>query len=195
MPKKDTFGCCRPELRATLETCEPKLDASMKPAIVVAGIKDVQVDGNSVVNHQNRVANIPLGKGLEFRNGVLCATNGGDAAQLVEIRSLSGEFTLDEITAILNQARIAFGATVYYLSQRNGDQLLYQSFDEFAQYDHINIHITLRTYEVLRHEPSIYDNHLADSTIHITDEERQFWNDKVSCSSPEGTDLIVFTTD
>lgn len=190
MPDKINMSDCCRQLRATLDTCSPTLEASLKPTVIIAGVKDVQVDGNSVVNTQNRIANIPLGEGLEFKDGKLCRTD-----QLVEIQSLSGEFTPDEMTAILNQARIAFGKTVYYLSQRNGDQLLYQSVDKFAEYDHININITLRTYTVYRREPNIYDNHIADNTIHITDEERQFWNNKVSCSNPEGTDLMIFTTD
>lgn len=41
-----------------------------------------------------------------------------------------------------------------------------------------------------------YDQHVADTSIHVTDEEKLFWNDKMRCymstSNPEN---LIFTTD
>lgn len=42
----------------------------------------------------------------------------------------------------------------------------------------------------------IYDNHINDKTIHITGEEREFWNNKVSCFISEVQDEnVTFTID
>lgn len=40
-----------------------------------------------------------------------------------------------------------------------------------------------------------YYNHINDETIHITDEEREFWNNKVRCyKSLEEEENLIFTT-
>lgn len=41
----------------------------------------------------------------------------------------------------------------------------------------------------------LYMNHINNTTIHITDEERTFWNNKVRCYlSDSNSEQIVFTT-
>lgn len=190
-----TLSFRRPELVVSLVTKGPTLDVALDPHVLVAGVKDVRIDDQSVVDHKDRIARINLGDGLEFNNQELNVVGG--AVQFIEVDSLSGEFTIEQMAALMRnkQHRIVFGSTVYYLAQRNGDRMRYQSLMPLAEYDHIDIHTTTRSYVIQRRDPTIYDEHIANTAIHITEEERQFWNNKVSCSNPDGTDLIVFTTD
>ena len=40
------------------------------------------------------------------------------------------------------------------------------------------------------------ENHIADSDVHVTLEEKEKWNNKVTCIEPEeGDDLLIFTKD
>lgn len=190
-----TLSFRMPELAVSLVSKGPHLDAAIDPHVLVAGVKDVRVDDQSVVDRRTRIANIPLGDGLEFQNNELNVVGG--AVQFIEINSLSGEFTPAQIAALIRnkQHRIMFGSTIYYSAIRNGDRMRYQSLTPVQEFDHIDVYIPTRTYTVQRRDPTIYDDHIANRIIHITEEERQFWNDKVSCSNPDGTDIIVFTTD
>lgn len=42
---------------------------------------------------------------------------------------------------------------------------------------------------------SVMQDHIRNTIVHITQEEREFWNDKVRCYAIDNEELVVFTTD
>ena len=63
-----TLSYRMPELTVSLVSKGPNLDAAIDPHVLVAGVKDVRIDDQSVVDRPTRIANIELGDGLEFKN-------------------------------------------------------------------------------------------------------------------------------
>lgn len=77
------------------------------------------------------------------------------------------------------------------LSERN-TLYVYSDYKQVDGYDVPNI--KLGTGALLSTLPFAFADvtHEADSTIHITQDERDLWNSKVSCSVNETTETIVF---
>ena len=72
--------------------------------------------------------------------------------------------------------RILRGDKIYYLSIKEGNTRKYFSTSA-EDYDEIDVNITTGRYEV---KNTRVVDHINNITIHITQDEREFWNNKLN---------------
>jgi hypothetical protein len=98
----------------------------------------------------------------------------------------------------LVKSRVVYGTTEYWDEQEQfvaQENVIYVYTDGFVQNHNIVRFKVGDGHSYLKNLPytdMAYYDHVSDPIIHITQEEREFWNNKVSCDI-EG-ETIVFTT-
>lgn len=106
--------------------------------------------------------------------------NKQDKIEFVEIpvENMTGQISSQELSVLTSNRinRLLRGNRIYYLSIREGDIRKYFSTIE-EDYDEIDIDITNGIYQV---KNTRVIDHINDTTIHITQEDRDYWNNKLN---------------
>lgn len=166
-------------LTAPLSTKRPKLEASFTEGASLGGVRDVRVNGESVV--ERKVANIELGDGLE-KNGNTVSIIPESYLQFVTINALAGQLTEVELQTLQNNRtnRIVYNNVFYQLTQIINGQRIYFTANPSSELNEIHVDMETGQYQVINIAPVHLAEHIADTVSHITDAERQYWNDKVT---------------
>lgn len=111
--------------------------------------------------------------------------------QFVYVDSLSGTLDSDTLSLLLMNKvnRLVYANTVYYLSIIDSDYRKFFSRVQSSVYNEIDVNIKTGVYTIISKEDPLLHDHIADTDIHVTAEEKASWNNKVTASvSPiEGT--------
>lgn len=113
------------------------------------------------------------------------------------INSLEGDLTEEELLRIKdnNLNRIVYNNIVYYYAQSIGDTKKYFSIVEQVggntNYNEVDVDIRTGHYTVTTAINQYLTNHINDTVVHITQAEREFWNNKVTTADPTGEELIL----
>lgn len=108
-----------------------------------------------------------------------------DEIQFIYITSLEGALDSESLNLLISNKvnRLVLSDVIYYLSVVNGTTRKYFSRVPSSVYNEIDIDINTGEYEAISKMDPAIKNHIEDETIHITEEERLFWNNKVSASA------------
>lgn len=172
--------------------CSPiKLEASLSTGIPVGGVKDVQINGQTVV--QEHIANILLGDGLEFVNHRLNVKGGAPQNIVVVVDAQgSGQLTSDELELLLRnpQNGLVYRGAIYYpaTDDPNSTTIKYNAIDASVEENQLVVDKESGEYQLLTIADPRLQEHIDDNVRHITAAERQSWNSKMSVdlvSDPE----------
>lgn len=195
-----TLSFRMPELAVSLVSKGPNLDAAIDPHVLVAGVKDVRVDDQSVVDRQTRIANVPLGDGLEFKNKKLNVKGG--AVKFVNVEpgaGTTGTMTPEDLANLTANpmSRVVYQSIIYYpATNATTGNKTYISAKTNLEYNQIVVNLETGAYALGTDLPPALVEHISDSVRHITATEREYWNNKVAVTVEpdheiEGENYIV----
>lgn len=114
-----------------------------------------------------------------------------------KVLTLAIQSLADELNEV--KSRVVYGTTAYWDEQETliaQENVFYVYTDGFPSEIHNIVRVKVGDgHSYLKNLPftdMVYYDHISDPIIHITQEEREFWNNKVSCNI-EGEN-IQFTT-
>ena len=122
--------------------------------------------------------------------------NKQDKIEFVEINpeTITGQLSSTKLNLLTTNMvnRILRGDKIYYLSIKEDNTRKYFSTSA-EDYDEIDIDITTGKYQVKN--TRIID-HINNTTIHITQDEREFWNKKLNClEQVESNETLILNRD
>ena len=113
-----------------------------------------------------------------------------DRIEFIRINSLLGVLDREMLNLLIkNQVnRIVFGNTIYYLSIVEGTTIRkYFSKIQTSEFNEVAVNIETGEYEVKSKMDPVIKAHIENREIHITEEERLFWNNKVTATAQENS--------
>ena len=174
-----TLNTKGPQLEANLDTKGPKLNAGFEAVGGIDNVRDVRINNESTVIH--KIAQIETGEGLQYDNHVLKA----DPAILprwVSINGMSGTLSETELEWLKTSkvAMLQFGPAVYKLAVIQGKIYKYCTTSPAAIYNEIQVDTDTGNYSVTQQIPYALQQHINNMEVHITQQERENWNNKVT---------------
>ena len=76
--------------------------------------------------------------------------------------------------------RLVYNNIIYYLAIQAGNVRKYFSRNELTKSNELDINMTTGDYVIFASIDLVLDEHIKDTVRHITQSERNFWNNKVS---------------
>lgn len=119
-----------------------------------------------------------------------------DTVEFIFIPNLSGVLEESKLNLLIdNQVnRLVFGNRVYYLSLRSGSIRKYFSTNQSSSFNEIDIDLSTGEYQVISTMDVIIAEHLANSSAHVSDQDRTFWNNKVTAAiDSENVENLILT--
>lgn len=190
-----TLGTQRTDLFASFDSRGPTLDSDFGAVVIVAGVKDVRIDDQSVVDRSTRIANVPLGDGLEFVNNELNVKGG--RPQRVEVSvgpNGRGTLTPEELELLLRneQSALMYNSVLYYPATADNGLLVYNAVKTDVPNNQIIVDTISGDFTLANHIAPAVQTHIEDNVRHITAQERSTWNDKVSVTvAPDPDSRVV----
>lgn len=97
--------------------------------------------------------------------------------------SLIGVLPPEDLLALQSYVnKIIVGNAVYRLSVVEGNIRHYFTSNELTEFNEITVNMETGEYEIVNKMNPIIQQHIEDTVIHITEEERLYWNNKVSAN-------------
>lgn len=116
--------------------------------------------------------------------------------QFIFVDELEGTLSEEDLQKISGNKinRIVYNNIVYYYSLKDGDVQKYFSIakqvDSDTDYNEIDVNILTGEYEIVVAHDKYWEDHINNRVVHITQQEREFWNNKVTTNSI-GEELIL----
>ena len=110
----------------------------------------------------------------------------------------SGIFNPNVMPYLNNVNRLVYRNKIYYLTEKTENFKRYTSKTEETRLDIINVDLTTRVYEVTTSVNQALIDHINNTDIHVTPEDKERWNNKVDASTVliEGTNYnLVLSKD
>ena len=107
--------------------------------------------------------------------------------KFITLTTTQGELSEEEL-ALLNSNqvnRFIYNNSVYYLSIKDGTIRKYFTQNQSTEFNEIDVDTETGGYIIFSKLNPIIDNHIKNTIIHITANEREFWNNKVSAEVEE----------
>lgn len=102
--------------------------------------------------------------------------------------SLTGVLTQEELDALKSYVnKIVVGKAIYRLSIVEGNIRKYFTSSEITEFNEINVNMETGEYSIVNKMNPIIQQHIENDIIHITEEERLYWNNKVSANVKQNT--------
>lgn len=122
--------------------------------------------------------------------------NKQDKIEFIILNSLEGYIPHDDLRLLLTNKinRLVYQDTIYYLATIDNNTRKYFSRKASSVYNEIDVTITTGAFKIISTIDPIVKEHIEDNTIHITETERIFWNDKISVDveeNPSDTDYTL----
>lgn len=107
-----------------------------------------------------------------------------DEIEFITIYDLVGIIPSYELSLLIKNRinRLIYQDKIYYFSIKEGNIRKYFTTVQTTEYNEIDVNTNNGNYEVKSTMPPEIKRHVEDTTIHITEDERQFWNNKVTAS-------------
>lgn len=113
-----------------------------------------------------------------------------DEIKFICVNSYEGTLNQEQLDLLKKNKvnRIVLNNVIYYLSAIDGNIRKYFSRIESTDHNEVDVNINTGYYLFISKMNPIIENHINDTTIHITEAERLYWNNKVSASAEENQD-------
>ena len=111
--------------------------------------------------------------------------NKQDIIQFVNIDSESGTLTESQLKLLRdnNINRLTYNNVIYYMSLKDGNVKKYFSRATGVELNEIDLNITTGNYAVISSIDAALQRHIDDKVIHVSQEDRDRWDNKVSAQA------------
>ena len=123
-----------------------------------------------------------------------------DLIKFIYITNTSGILDVEELGLLLENKvnRLVFNNTIYYLSIIENEIRKYFSKNQSSKNNEIQVNSTTGEYEVISKIDPILEQHIENRNIHVSAEDRLFWDNKVSAiTTPLSQDdnILILTNE
>ena len=141
-------------------------------------VRDVVVNGESVVNNHVAYIVIPSYTGVEY----------------IYLGQQTGTLNPDDLNTLTTNSatQLIYNNRYYILGLKDGNTRKYFALTE-NQGTIIGIDVDMMSGIWNCFELDAVQQHIQDTTIHITEQEREFWNNKINCEMHEELERLELT--
>ena len=120
-----------------------------------------------------------------------------DKIRIIKVLDTEGTFIEEVLDLLKNNDvnKLIYGDSIYSLSVKDGNYKKYYTKNPNAIYNEIFVNIETGYYKLSSKIDIRLEAHINNSTAHITEQERQYWNNKVTAYTlGDGEDNTLFIT-
>ena len=105
--------------------------------------------------------------------------------KFITVTELEGTLDEEMLNLLIENKinRLVYGDLIYYLSIVEEDIRKYFSKIQSSVYNEIDVNVETGDYHIISKSDPLVQEHIDNIVIHITQEEREFWNNKVTAST------------
>lgn len=108
-----------------------------------------------------------------------------DQILFITLTALSGTLSEEVLLLLNNVNRLVYNNKIYYVSVRDGNIKKYSSKDPSSLLNEIDVNMQTGEYQIINSIDIILKEHIENNSIHVTQQEKDNWNNKVSAEATE----------
>ena len=108
-----------------------------------------------------------------------------DEIIFIKLTSTGGILPVEVLGLLNNANRLTYNNVIYYLSVKDNNTYKYFSKTNSSVLNEIDVNVETGEYQIVNSIDIILKEHIENNSIHVTQEEKNNWNNKVSTEVTE----------